>query len=144
MRSRRVVLLTPSVSFHPRQLPFCQQSAPVNPLDATLINLPASVANKRLTANLSPLDATLTRNGGGGSLSSTFGRSDVQTLRPPLWVPLFKTFKKGFNFTAMPFDRCAHARRYGRSDVSTFRHPDVQTVLPHTPCPETDSLVYSP
>src|SRR5260370_39329177 len=38
----------------------------LSPLAATLMNLPASVANKRLTPRLSPLDATLTKNGGRG------------------------------------------------------------------------------
>src|SRR6266849_1097299 len=36
----------------------------LSPLGATLMDVPASVANKRLTARLSSLDATLTRNGG--------------------------------------------------------------------------------
>jgi len=38
--------------------------AHISPLTATLMDLRASVANKRLTALLSPLDATLTKNGG--------------------------------------------------------------------------------
>ena len=57
-------------------------------LDATLMNLFASVANKRLTAKLNPLDATLTKNGGGYllqarglSLSVLPRRSDLQTFR---------------------------------------------------------------
>src|SRR5216684_5014181 len=37
----------------------------VSPLEATLMDLLASVANKRLTTMLSPLDATLTKNIGG-------------------------------------------------------------------------------
>src|SRR6266403_5503150 len=41
------------------------ESAIASPLSATLINLPASVANKQLTAKLNPLDATLTKNRGG-------------------------------------------------------------------------------
>src|SRR5260370_28940587 len=40
---------------------------PLSPLSATLMHLPASVANKRLTAGLNPLAATLTRNVGGTS-----------------------------------------------------------------------------
>ena len=36
----------------------------LNPLAATLTDLPASVANKRLTVRLSPLDATLAKNTG--------------------------------------------------------------------------------
>jgi hypothetical protein len=38
---------------------------PISPLAATLMDLPASVANKRLTVWLTPLDATLTKNRGG-------------------------------------------------------------------------------
>jgi len=37
----------------------------LSPLSATLMDSPASVANKRLTQLLSPLDATLTKNQGG-------------------------------------------------------------------------------
>ena len=66
MLARQVVLLTPSESFHPTQLLSRQQSTPGSPLAATLMNFPASVANKRLTAWLSPLDSTLTKNRGGG------------------------------------------------------------------------------
>jgi len=40
--------------------------APLSPLAATLMDLPASVAYKRLTENLTPLDATLTKNRGEG------------------------------------------------------------------------------
>src|SRR5216684_5102873 len=36
----------------------------LSPLDATLMDLPASVANKGLTAWLNPLDATLTKSRG--------------------------------------------------------------------------------
>jgi hypothetical protein len=39
----------------------------LSPLAATLIDLPASVANKRLTVSLNPLDATLTKNAGRGA-----------------------------------------------------------------------------
>jgi hypothetical protein len=49
----------------------------VSPLAATLTDLPASVANKRLTENLTPLDATLTKNRGRGIPNvSTFKRSN--------------------------------------------------------------------
>jgi hypothetical protein len=40
---------------------------PISVLDATLMDLPASVANKRLTVRLTPLDATLTKKWGGGT-----------------------------------------------------------------------------
>jgi hypothetical protein len=57
---------TPSNSSHPWPLLSRQRTAPVNPLSATLMKLPASVANKRLTAKLTPLAATLTKNRGVG------------------------------------------------------------------------------
>src|ERR1700693_4894019 len=51
------------------KLPSRQQFACVSPLAATLMDSLASVANKRLTASLTPLDATLTKNRGvGGAL----------------------------------------------------------------------------
>jgi hypothetical protein len=62
MPSPRAVLLTPPVSVHSRQLPSRQQPASVNPLEATLPASLASAANKRLTKNVSPVDATLTKN----------------------------------------------------------------------------------
>jgi hypothetical protein len=70
MPSPRPVLLTPSKSSALTQLPFCQQPTPVTSLTATLRKLPASVANKRLTQRLNPLDATLTKNTGVGSQPS--------------------------------------------------------------------------
>src|SRR5216684_1419181 len=66
MRPRHVVLLTPPESSHPSRLLSRQHNALVSPLAATLMNLPASVANKRLTGKLTPLDATLTKNRGVG------------------------------------------------------------------------------
>jgi hypothetical protein len=62
MPSRHAVLLTLSPSIPPYQLPYCQQLASVNPLDATLARPLAGAANKRLTKNISPVDATLTKN----------------------------------------------------------------------------------
>src|SRR6266850_5405978 len=66
MLARQVALLTPSESSAPTQLLSCQHFVRVSPLPATLMDLPASVANKRLTAELSPLAATLTKNRGVG------------------------------------------------------------------------------
>src|SRR5882762_5364863 len=68
MRARQVVLLAPPKSFHPRPLLSRQHFIPLNPLAATLMDLPASVADNRLTARLSPLAATLTKNRGGGGV----------------------------------------------------------------------------
>ena len=62
----QLVLPSPPKSSHPRPLLSRQQHAPVSPLAATLMDLPASVANKRLTQKLSPLDSALTKNRGVG------------------------------------------------------------------------------
>src|SRR5260370_11078533 len=92
MRVPYAVLLTPPKSSHPSQLLSWQQNAPVSPLAATLMDLTVSVANKRLTAGLSPLDATLTKNRGRRAvclttilLTLTFGRSDIQTFASALF-----------------------------------------------------------
>ena len=66
MLARQAVLLTPSESSHPTQLLSSQHFVRVSPLSATLMDFPASVANKSLTAELSPLAATLTKNTGEG------------------------------------------------------------------------------
>jgi hypothetical protein len=67
MLARQVVLLAPPKPSHPTQLLSRQQYAPVSPLASTLMDFPASVANKRLTPNLTPLDATATKNRGAHS-----------------------------------------------------------------------------
>jgi hypothetical protein len=56
---------TPSPTLRPTR----PEGLSVTPLSATLMDLLASVANKGLTAKLSPLDATLTRNEGEGHYS---------------------------------------------------------------------------
>jgi len=61
MPARHAVLLTPLESLHPKALLSRQPPPPISPLAATLMNLLASAANKRLTVELSPLDATLTK-----------------------------------------------------------------------------------
>jgi hypothetical protein len=45
--------------------PACPEKRNVTPLNATLVDHLTSVANKRLTENLNPLDATLTKKQGG-------------------------------------------------------------------------------
>jgi len=84
--------LSESVAHHPRR-PLA--TIGLSSLAATLTSLPASVANKRLTARLNPLDATLTKNTGVGIPAarlprcSTFRRLDVPTiLYPPKSLPL--------------------------------------------------------
>jgi len=85
--ARQAVLLTPPRFSHPSRLPSRQHLACVNPLAATLMHLPASVANKRLTEWLSPLDATLTKNTGyllqAKSFSLSFSRCSLQLLSVP-------------------------------------------------------------
>src|SRR6267142_1916860 len=61
MLARQAVLLTSSEFLHPTKLLSRRQPIPVSPLAATLMDLPASVANKRLAALLSPLDSALTK-----------------------------------------------------------------------------------
>src|SRR5882762_10534962 len=72
----QLVFLTPPKSSRPTQLLSRQQNAPITPLAATLMNLPASVENKRLTVELSPLAATLTKTRGWGP--PALRRFDVQ------------------------------------------------------------------
>src|SRR5882762_1671143 len=64
MLARRAVPLPPSKSSHPKLLLSRPHLDPVSPLAATFMNLPVSVANKRLTRELNSLDATLTKNRG--------------------------------------------------------------------------------
>jgi len=71
MLVRQAVLVTPLKSSHPIQLPSRQLQASISPLAATLMNLPASVANKRLTPRLTSLAATLTKKPGGGAHPSS-------------------------------------------------------------------------
>ncbi len=66
---------------------------PISRLAATLMDLPASVANKRLTAWLSPLDATLTKNRGvppSGQSLSLIDRSFVRSLPRYLFTSLLR------------------------------------------------------
>jgi hypothetical protein len=58
------MLISPAESAHPRQLLFPQHCLLVSPLSAILMDSFASIANKRLRACPSPLDATLTKNRG--------------------------------------------------------------------------------
>src|ERR1700693_5663634 len=80
MGARQAVLLTPPNFFHPKSLLSRQQFAPLTPLAATLMNSPASVANKRLMRCLNPLDATLTKNRGVGAAPFRFGLSELCPL----------------------------------------------------------------
>src|ERR1700687_1381695 len=93
MLARQAVFLTPPGSSHSRRLLSRQHFACASPLAATLVHLPASVANKRLTVQLNPLDATLTKNRGVGavipattSVSVNSALSAASTLVP---IPSF-------------------------------------------------------
>jgi hypothetical protein len=66
MCARQAVLPTPSESSALHHLLSCKHLVRISPLAATLMDLPASVAYKRLTAELSPLDPALTKNRGWG------------------------------------------------------------------------------
>jgi len=87
--SRIRVLSEHRESTYPSQVVTCRPHfAPISPLAATLMDLPASVAGKRLTAWLSPLDATLTRNWGRGQ-SGTFFHITAHLTPPPIFRTLF-------------------------------------------------------
>ena len=100
MLARQVVLLVPSKSSAPTQLLSRQHFVRVSPLAATFMHLPASVANKRLTVELTPLAATLTKNRGEAVSSidvPTFGRLDGETFRrSPLSFFASRVFHNSF------------------------------------------------
>jgi hypothetical protein len=126
MRVAHAVLLTPPKSSYPSQLLSRQQPGPVSPLAATLMDLPASVANKRLTVRVSPLDATLTKNRGRSvlwlttiPLTLTFGRSDLRTFasalisaNSALSVPSALNPSFSFDFQLSTFDRQPHSTNH--------------------------------
>ena len=70
--------LLPEESTRPTWLLSHQHFLRVSPLDATLMTSPASIANKRLTVELNPLDATFTKRRGWGAPPF-----DVLTPIPP-------------------------------------------------------------
>src|SRR6266700_5411220 len=88
MLARHGVLLTPLESPHPKALLSRQPPPPISPLAATLMNLLASAANKRLTVELSPLDATLTKY-----------RGDILRPKAFLFLQLFALFNSSQRFS---------------------------------------------
>ncbi len=106
MRPLHAVLLTLANSSYRSPLLSRQQLAPLTPLAATLMHFPASVANKRLTAWLSPLAATLTKNRGGVMVNQhppdldvwTFRRSDVAAFQLHS-LSVQRVFHNSFAFT---------------------------------------------
>src|SRR6266403_4299454 len=146
-------LLTPSKSSHPMELLSRQHFVRISPLTATLMDLPASVANKRLTARLSPLDSTLTKNRGVGVLWLTSHpdfnvptcNSHSETQGPPRTaiIPALSFH----SFTNWPFPIpfvLTFMRRMGGVPLPTFQRSHVSTsrrvtshqsrVITHGPC----------
>jgi len=105
MPVRQVVLLTSPSSSHPTQLLSRQHFVRISPLTATLMDLPASVANKRLTAELSPLAATLTKNRGVGSPRGNPSTASVKiavlSFHALTNCPLFPPAKQSLYFHAL-------------------------------------------
>jgi hypothetical protein len=93
MSSRPAVLLTPPISLRPVLSRSCKQIATPTLLAATLMDLPANAANKRLTTCLTPLAATLTQNEGyilqAKYFSLSLPRTYLCTL-PPILRTLFQ------------------------------------------------------
>src|SRR5882724_178877 len=85
MLAHQVVLLTSPESSHPTQLLSRRRSTPLSALAGTLMGFPVRVANKRLTAWLSPLDSTLTENRGVGGVM-------VNQLPPEFNVPTCNSY----------------------------------------------------
>ncbi len=144
MRVPHAVLLTPPKSSHPSQLLSRQQYDPVSPLAATLMDLPASVANKRLTVGLSPLDATLTKNKGRRTLwlttillTLTFRPSDFRfcSLLCELCVLRALCVKSFFFFELSTFDQRSRPCRDCRP-----LHPATANWLSRTPSDKIASL----
>lgn len=87
----------------------------LSPLAATLMDLYASVANKRLTAQLSPLNATLTKNRWGWGCYGLPGRTSIPVRCPDLSL-LFPTLTK----TAGCVAKTSHSGRGCTPNVQTF------------------------
>ena len=130
---RYVVLLTPSIAAS-LQLQVCpgllaersirsmqrirspQPTIALSPLAATLMDFLASVANKRLTARLSPLDATLTKYTGGWSLNLP-----TLSTRAPTYSLCFQTVAHSlarrktqlFSFQSIPHSLSENTRGGG-------------------------------
>jgi hypothetical protein len=155
MSARQEVPLTPPKSSHPTQFLSRQQFTPVSLLAATLMDFPATVANKRLTAGLSPLDATLTKSTGVGAPSF-----DVPTLRPSdssILGPLDLSFslhaltnapsRNPFILTSLQMpggvgscppkssSETLTSLPFHSADVRTLKRSDVQTAFGSVPLP---------
>src|SRR6267154_447402 len=73
--------------------------APINPLDATLMNLPATVANKRLTSSTKPFRCNTYKNHGGYRIAQSQGcgrprqgTSRIEIKKLPFFRPTTSKF----------------------------------------------------
>jgi hypothetical protein len=122
---------SPSKACHTRPLPSRQHRAPLSPLSATLMDHPASVANKRLTAYLTPLDATLTKKRGEGCTLSFTPFHQIPaapvfsfTYKLPIFYPFVLTFIHVMGgCTPLP-----GSFQSGRCDVQRLRPLDVPSL----------------
>jgi len=106
---------TPPKSCLNRALLHRQHRAPLSPLPATHTSHPVSVANKRLTEKITPLDATLTKNRGRGAPSLSLRSTKFQ---PPLCFHLLTNCPFSIPFV-LTFIRVPDVRTFRRSDVET-------------------------
>jgi hypothetical protein len=94
-----------------------QRTCILTPLSATLMRHPASVANKRLTAWLNLLDATLTKNTGGrGRCHSRALRASRSTSsKPNVFFPLWNGVgDRTYPCAIIGFAACASAKKASR------------------------------
>jgi hypothetical protein len=108
------------------------------------MGFPASVANKRLTAKLNPLDATLTKNMGGGrpasrrrtASASLTPRSQVQTLRHsadflPRVFNRLRTLPSYVSCKSFACHSCENCRVYTKDSHSGTREASPPDACPH-------------
>ena len=86
----------------------------------TLMDLPASVANKRLTVRVNPLDATLTKNRGLGVLWLTRFASKIDVLTNPGSRRTYPNFPL-LNHSISPWQSCSNASSTGAATISRTR-----------------------
>jgi hypothetical protein len=108
----------------PRSFPcHTSENSPVNPLAATLMDLPASVANKGLTVWLSPLDATLTKNRGVGVLWSFLLVSPYLYVATTYLLCLSLLRKLPGVYPKFPFWKGMYSQRSNRSTFKPSNDP---------------------
>jgi len=144
MPADQVVLQFSPRSAHPEELPFRQHRTPISPLPATLTSHPATAANKRLTENLTPLDATLTKKQGEGPRHNF--SSDTKFHAPPCFhsltncpfsIPFVLTFMHVMGgCTPLPFF-VPDVRTSQRSDVRRSKHLPHRSIAP----PKEDAIL---